>query len=123
MEISEIKITKYLTLEEGVVTQLQKSFLAKSDEYVDELFIFADSIEALIEWTVWEDKDRNMTSFFRDMALDIGECILSVEDNSSLVKRSIPSELQIKAVIKHRLIVLMYVRSCFSVLQGRINEL
>ena len=122
MEISEIKITKYLTLEEGVVTQLQKSFLAKSDEYVDELFIFADSIEALIEWTVWEDKDRNMTSFFRDMALDIGECILSVEDNSSLVKRSIPSELQIKAVIKHRLIVLQYLRCCFNILQTSVNS-
>tara|TARA_R110000744_G_scaffold7342_1_gene25249 strand:+ start:2700 stop:3071 length:372 start_codon:yes stop_codon:yes gene_type:complete len=122
MEISEIKITKYLTLEEGVVTKLQRDFLAKSDEYVDELFTFADSIEALIEWTVWEDKDKSLTSFFRDMVLDIGECILSVEDNSSLVRKSIPSDLQIKAVIKHRLIVLMFVRSCFSILQKSVNS-
>ena len=122
MEISEIKITKYLTLEEGVATKLQRDFLVKSDKYVDELFTFADSIEALVEWTVWEDKDKNLTSFFRDMVLDIGECILSVEDNSSLVKKSIPRELQIKAVIKHRLIVLQYLRSCFNVLQSSVNS-
>lgn len=122
MEISEIKITKYLTLEEGVVTKLQRDFLAKSDEYVDELFTFSDSIEALIEFTVWDKEDWNLTSFFRDMILDIGECILSVEDNSSLVRRSIPSELQINAVIKHRLIVLMYLRSCFSILTKAVNS-
>jgi hypothetical protein len=117
MKINEIKITKYFEVKEGVITQIQKDFLSKSEDYIDELLTFGESINALIEWGTWSDEDLELVSFFEDIVIEIDECMLSVEDNSSLVKKSIPSELQLNAITKHRLIVLMYVGGCFSVLQ------
>lgn len=122
MEISEKKIIEYFNVSEGVVTSLQRDFLLKSEEWIDELTTFSESIDVLLECTVWGEQDKNLTSFFRDMVLDIEECVILVEENSSLVRRSIPNELQIKAVVKHRLIVLQYLRSCFNVLRSSANE-
>ena len=122
MKIIEKGISKYIEIDEGIITQIQKDFIEKSESWIQELLYFSESISLTVELTEWEEADEKMVSFFREMILEIYECITSVEKNISLVERSIPSKVHVDAAIKHRLNILMYLSSCIGILENQSKK-
>ena len=122
MKIIEKGISKYIEIDEGIITQIQKDFIEKSESWIQELLYFSESISLTVELTEWEEADEKMVSFFREMVLEIYECITSVEKNISLVERSIPSKVHVDAAIKHRLNILMYLSSCIGILENQSKK-
>jgi len=122
MKIIEKSISKYIETDEGIITQIQKDFIEKSESWIEELLHFSESISLTVELTEWEEVDEKMVSFFREMVLEIYECIVSVEKNVSLVEMSIPSKVHVDATIKHRLNILMYLSSCLGILENQSKK-
>ena len=122
MKIIEKGISKYIEIDEGIITQIQKDFIEKSESWIQELLYFSESISLTVELTEWDEVDEKMVSFFREMVLEIYECITSVEKNISLVERSIPSKVHVDAAIKHRLNILMYLSSCIGTLENQSKK-
>tara|TARA_R110002050_G_scaffold145330_1_gene270823 strand:+ start:4357 stop:4725 length:369 start_codon:yes stop_codon:yes gene_type:complete len=122
MKIIEKGISKYIEIDEGIITQIQKDFIEKSESWIQELLYFSESISLTVELTEWDEVDEKMVSFFREMVLEIYECITSVEKNISLVERSIPSKVHVDAAIKHRLNILMYLSSCIGILENQSKK-
>tara|TARA_R100000541_G_scaffold11347_3_gene19454 strand:- start:366 stop:734 length:369 start_codon:yes stop_codon:yes gene_type:complete len=122
MKIIEKSISKYIEIDEGIITQIQKDFIEKSESWIEELLHFSESISLTVELTEWEEEDEKMVSFFRELVLEIYECIVSVEKNISLVEMSIPSKVHVDAAIKHRLNILMYLSSCLGILENQSKK-
>lgn len=122
MKIIEKSISKYIEIDEGIITQIQKDFIEKSESWIQELLHFSESMSLTVELTEWEEEDEKMVSFFIELVLEIYECIVSVEKNISLVEMSIPSKVHVDAAIKHRLNILMYLSSCLSILENQSKK-
>lgn len=122
MKIIEKSISKYIEIDEGIITQIQKDFIEKSESWIQELLHFSESMSLTVELTEWEEEDEKMVSFFRELVLEIYECIVSVEKNISLVEMSIPSKVHVDAAIKHRLNILMYLSSCLGILENQSKK-
>lgn len=116
MKISEIKVVNYLNVDEGVITALQIEFLERSEEYVDQIITFGESMEVILESMSVSQKNINITNYCYDLVSEISDLIIDIGENISLVEKSIPSQHNVDDIVRRRLVVLMYLRSIFNIL-------
>lgn len=122
MKISEIKVVNYLSVDEGVVTALQIEFLERSEEYVDQIITFGESMEVILESMSVSQKNVNITNYCYDLVSEINDLIIDIGENISLVEKSIPSQHNVDDIVRRRLVVLMYLRSIFNILLKESNK-
>ena len=123
MEIREIALKKYVQVDRFASQSAIRKFSVSSNDYLDELEVFLESIEFMLGGLGDSDGDERFEIYFNKELSNIEVVMDGVCKNKSLVDNgAVTSESEIKSVEKNRLIVIMYLRSIFKILCEHLDK-
>jgi hypothetical protein len=123
MEINEIVLGDCLQIDKTLAHPITGKFSSASDNYLDELEVFSDSIEIMMDSLGDTEADERIFVYFGEELSRIEKVIDDVYRNKSVIDDGgVPSSEDIKRIESNRLIVLMYLRSIFKILCEHLDK-